>query len=174
MLLVVIYGLRLRVIRGIRCYSARTSGRSPWGGDTARRRRDVTADVTLAVLGAGDRCCGARLGVVACSMVRGLSWGGTAHSSQSAGFAGAQYLRSVLFRAKGVLCAPTTPPTRAEFTAKARACIALHQYLVHFQRLIRALRASHATAVMESMAASALPLFFRLATPARPHSESDE
>ena len=34
----------------------------------------MTADVTLAVLGAGDRSCGARLRVMVPSMGRGLSW----------------------------------------------------------------------------------------------------
>ena len=34
-----------------------------WGGDTARRRRDVTANAVLAVLGAGDRSRGARMRV---------------------------------------------------------------------------------------------------------------
>ena len=46
------------------------------GGDAARRRRDVTANVALAVLGAGDRFCRVLLGMVACAMGRGLSWGG--------------------------------------------------------------------------------------------------
>mgnify|MGYP004142999633 CR=1 FL=1 len=61
---------------GFYCYGARTSGRGPlsrpWGEDSARRRRDGTANVTLAVLGAGDWCRGARLGAVACVRALGL------------------------------------------------------------------------------------------------------
>ena len=56
------------------------------GGDTARRLRDVTAKVVLAVLGAGDRCWVVRLGVVPCARGRGLSWGGNAAASIKCGF----------------------------------------------------------------------------------------
>ena len=58
------------------CCVLRRVGGAPWGGDTTRRRRDVTANAVLAVLGTSDWSRGARLGVVACFVGRGLSWCG--------------------------------------------------------------------------------------------------
>ena len=74
-----------------------------WVEDTARRRRDGTANVTLAVLGAGDRCCWVRLGVLACSMGRGLSWDSNRGGCLGYGFR-------------------SSPKTSAGFYGEAREC----------------------------------------------------
>ena len=120
--------------------------------------------------GTTDACCEATPGVVACARVRGLRGAVMRRPAQSAGFAGAQKPKILpCLCAKARECsgdAGTFICKRGGVVFAGPKQLACRANLLFgpLLRLIRALCASNATAVTEWMAASALPLFLRLAT----------